>query len=78
MWEDWDDRLIISFYTSTHGEGIDDDEVQQMFYEGWINSDNTPDERFDARQEFMDWMEEAGYDVSDFDWEDWRDWYDAA
>ncbi len=80
MWEDWDQELIITFFSSTHGQGPDDVELQEAFYAGWIDRENTADDRMEAREVFFDLMGELGYPDAedDFDWDDWRDWYEDA
>lgn len=51
---------------------------KELFYDGWVNSDISPDERSEARESFLDWMMDWGLEAEDFPWDDWRDWYEAA
>lgn len=80
MWEEWDQELIITFFSSSHGEGPGNDELEEAFYAGWIDRTNTADERVEAREVFFDVMAELGYPdaEADFDWDDWKEWYSAA
>lgn len=54
---------------------MQDDYAPDLLWEGWFNPDATPDDRADARELFLDYMD---WDVGDFDWDSWREWYEAA
>lgn len=51
---------------------------RQLFYDGFVNADISPDERSEARESFLDWMMEWGLDSDDFPWDEWREWYEEA
>jgi len=78
MWEEWDEPLIITFYVSTAGQGVEDDYSQELFFAGWIDQEGSPDDRWAARELFFEWMIEHGVDPADFDWIDWAEWYESV
>lgn len=80
----WDSSLesIFSGVNPGNDLGFEDefhrsDEVdgRNLFYDGFVNPDLSPDERHEAREEFFDWWDEWGYDEDEFPWDEWREWY---
>lgn len=67
----------------------DDETAMELFNTGfltssdedsdWYSPDVDADDRYDAREAFLDWIEEH-YDDFDWDafWEEWADMYEAA
>jgi hypothetical protein len=55
-----------------------EEQLRELFDDGFLSrandNDVTPDERFDARSAYFEWMEYLGYDLAEFDWEAWRDY----
>lgn len=86
-WENDEDQTVEHIYESA-AAGITNEDLEPfgvtlndfkyMFDVGWIQEDADPDQREAGRLGFFLYLEELGYDISDFDWDEWREWYDAA
>lgn len=86
-WWENDEQLWDIYESATHNPtenelevmyGISEDDLKDLFEMAFIADNVSHEEREEAREMFFDWMEDFGYDASDFDWDAWRDWYDAA
>lgn len=52
---------------------------RDLFYEGFVSERISPDDRSEAREQFLDWMSE--FDMMDAEadfWDSWREWYKEA
>lgn len=60
--------------------GINRDELKAVYEAGFEPGRTGWDTRssVDARQEFFEYMNDYGYDISDFPWEAWRENYANA
>jgi len=57
-------------------EGVGDDSfAQDLLWTGWFDTNVSPDERWDAREMYFDYMD---MDSQDFDWDAWREFYESA
>lgn len=54
-----------------------DEQLRETFEDAFLSRSGgsvSPDERYDARQAFFDWMEYLGYDDNDYNWQAWREY----
>lgn len=54
-----------------------DDRGAELFATGWINGDESAEDRQLAREEFFELMDAYSIGRDEFDWDAWRDWYEG-
>lgn len=55
-----------------YGNDLDDEYLDNLLDMGWRDSDISYEERFEARQELLEYLD---WDTEDFPWELWAEWY---
>lgn len=75
-WSDWDDDEI-ELWLDVVPDGVLDS-LDWLFEIGWLDPSADEEERATARELFLEYLEDMGFDRGDFDWDAWRDWYAVA
>lgn len=84
--DDWPEELQEIWENTTgNGNWLTPDEMEdfraaalEYFEAGWIDTELDEIDRWNAREEFFNLMEQFELDIALFDWDDWRDWYETA
>ena len=69
QWESFTEQLNINT------NNVADIIAQDLLFDGWFNSEVSPDERHEARVEFFEYMEIRD---DDFPWDEWVEFYENA